>query len=305
MQQVVVLAGVLAVDGAVGAHHRGSMGLLGGGPERGEVDLVLGPLADDHIIGGGVPVGLLVVHGKVLDLGHLPLALHPVDVRHGQRGVEVRVLGVGLERAAPARVAVDVHGRAQVDHGALAALLRPDDLAVLGGQGPVPGGGQGDRGRQLRDAGEAVAHPDRAVFLAHGRDAQAGDRGDVEDVRLAGARPGDHVDLVGQGHLGQQHLHPLAHRQGLVQPGAGGGRGSRPGRAARGGGAQADAELADAEAAEASPAGSKTARNVAAAIPGRRRVREPRISVIAQPPLPAASRGRSHPGRSLRPRRSD
>ena len=237
MQQVVVLAGVLAVDGAVGAHHRGGMGLLGGGPERGQVDLVLGPLADDHIIGGGVPVGLLVVHGEVLDLGHLPLALHPVDVRHGQRGVEVRVLGVGLERAPPARVAVDVHGRAQVDHGALAALLRPDDLAVLGGQGPVPGGGQGDGGRHLGDAGEAVAHPDRTVFLAHGRDAQARDRGDVEDVRLAGARPGDHVDLVGQGHLGQQHLHPLAHRQGLVQPGAGGGRGSRPGRAARGGGA--------------------------------------------------------------------
>src|SRR5580704_12883359 len=66
----------------------------------------------------------------------------------------------------------------------------------------------------------------------------------------------------------------------------------------------AEGEAAEAEAAEASPAGSKTARNAAAAIPGRRRVREPRISVIAQPPLPAASRGRSHPGRSLRPRRS-
>ena len=237
MQQIVVLARVLAVDGAVGAHHRGGVSLLGGGPERGQVDLVLGPLADDHVVGRRVPVGLLVVHGEVLDLGHLSLALHPVDVRHGHRGVQVRVLGVGLERAPPARVAVDVHRRAQVDHGALAALLRPDDLAVLGGQGPVPGGGQGHRGGELGDAGEAVAHPDGAVFLAHGRDAQARDRRDVEHVRLAGARPGDHADLVGQRHPRQQHPDPLGHRQRLVQPGAGSGRGSYPGRAARGGGA--------------------------------------------------------------------
>ncbi len=235
VQQVVVLAGVLAVDGAVGAHHRGGVSQLGGGPERGQVDLVLGPLADDHIIGRRVPVGLLVVQGEVLDLGHLPLALHPVDIRHGHRGVEVRVLGVGLERAPPARVPVDVHGRAQIDHGALAALLRADDLAVLGGEGPIPGGGQGDGRGHLGDAGQAITHPDGPVFLAHGRDAQARDRGDVEDVRLAGARAGDHVDLVGQGHPGQQHPDPLAHRQGLVQPGTGGGRGSYPGRAARGG----------------------------------------------------------------------
>src|ERR1700722_18192017 len=58
----------------------------------------------------------------------------------------------------------------------------------------------------------------------------------------------------------------------------------------------ADAEPADAEAAEAGPAGSKTARNAAAAIPGRRRVREPRMSVIARPPLPAAKSRPVPPG---------
>src|ERR1700733_12859178 len=68
--------------------------------------------------------------------------------------------------------------------------------------------------------------------------------------------------------------------------------------APRAGAEPAEAEPADAEAAVASPAGSNTARNAAAAIPGRRLVREPRLLVIARPPLPDG-RGRSHPGRAL------
>src|ERR1700729_1505446 len=59
---------------------------------------------------------------------------------------------------------------------------------------------------------------------------------------------------------------------------------------------RAEEEPADAEAAVASPAGSKTARNAAAAIPGRRLVREPRMSVIARPPLPAAKSRPVPPG---------
>src|SRR5580704_15501692 len=69
--------------------------------------------------------------------------------------------------------------------------------------------------------------------------------------------------------------------------------------------ALADAGPAAAEAAEASPAGSKTARNAAAAIPGRRLVREPRMSVIAQPPLPTAKSRPVPPGATFRPRRTD
>src|SRR5580704_621537 len=69
--------------------------------------------------------------------------------------------------------------------------------------------------------------------------------------------------------------------------------------------AEAEAEPAEAEAAVASPAGSKTARNAAAAIPGRRLVREPRMSVIAQPPLPTAKSRPVPPGATFRPRRTD
>src|ERR1700722_17945132 len=68
---------------------------------------------------------------------------------------------------------------------------------------------------------------------------------------------------------------------------------------------RAEEEPADAEAAVASPAGSKTARSAAAAIPGRRLVREPRMLVIARPPLPADGRGRSHPGEHFHPCRTD
>src|SRR5580692_12001989 len=69
--------------------------------------------------------------------------------------------------------------------------------------------------------------------------------------------------------------------------------------------AEAETEPAEAEAAVASPAGSKTARNAAAAIPGRRLVREPRMSVIAQPPLPTAKSRPVPPGATFRPRRTD
>ena len=218
-EQVLVLAGGLAVDRAVGAHHRGRLGPLGRGPERGQVDLVQRPRAHDRVVGRGVAVGLLVVHREVLDLRHHPLALHPVDLRHGDRRVQERVLGIGLERPAPARVPVDVHRRPQVDRLPLTALLGPDHLPVLGRQRPVPGGRQGYPGRQLGDAGQAVAHPVGAVLQVHGRDAQARDGRDVP-------RAGHHADLVGQRHPGQQQAHPLAGRQRPAEPRArrGGGR---------------------------------------------------------------------------------
>src|ERR1700722_8983701 len=60
--------------------------------------------------------------------------------------------------------------------------------------------------------------------------------------------------------------------------------------------APAEAARAGAGLAVASPTDTQTARNAAAAIPGRRRVREPRISVIARPPLPAAKSRPVPPG---------
>ncbi len=266
VHQVLVLAGGLAVDRAVGTHDRGSLGLLCRGPERGQVDLVQRPRAHDRVVRRGVAVRLLVVHREVLHLRHLALALHPVDIRGRHGRVQVRVLGVGLERPPPARVAVDVHRRAQVDHGPLAPLLRPDDLPVLGGQRRVEGGRQGYSGGHLRHAGEAVTHADRAVLLADGRDAQAGDRRDVEHVRLAEPGPGHHVDLVREGHLSQQHLDPLVYRERLVKPRAG-----RAGRRCRGAGRAPEAPAT--VAAKAVSGSVSTSANASAASAAIRRIR--------------------------------
>jgi hypothetical protein len=129
-----------------------------------------------------VAVGFLVVHSEVLDHGHLALALHTLDVGGRHRRVQVGILGVGLERPAPPRVAVDIHGRTEVDHRSLGVLLRSDDRAVVPGQRGVEGGRQGYGGRHLGHAGQAVTDADRTVLLANRGDAQARDRRDVEDV---------------------------------------------------------------------------------------------------------------------------
>ena len=169
-----VVAGEVPVDHRVGAHRRGRLRLLHRGLERRQVDLLQRAVVDDDVVLRGIAVRLLVVDGVVLHLVHLTRALQAVDLAGGQRHVQVRVLGVGLERPAPARVAVDVDRRPQVDGRALADLLGPDHLAVLAGLGGVEGGGQGDAGGQLGDAGQAVGHAVRPVFLAQARDAEAG-----------------------------------------------------------------------------------------------------------------------------------
>ena len=128
--QVGVVAGEVAVDHRVRAHDRG-VARLHRRVERRQVDLVLGPGVDDHVVGGRVPVRLLVVHREVLHLGLHVLALHAGDLGHGERGVQGGILAQRLERPAPARVPVDVHRRAEVGAGPLAVLLGPDHLAVL------------------------------------------------------------------------------------------------------------------------------------------------------------------------------
>ena len=111
LEQARVLAGVDAVHAVVRAHHGPHPGLLHGGLERGQVDLVQRPRidlgADRHAF------GLLVVGGEVLDCSHHALALHSLDVGHGRARGEFRVFAVVLEVAATQRRARDVHRRAE------------------------------------------------------------------------------------------------------------------------------------------------------------------------------------------------
>ncbi len=217
LQQVVLTLGT-AVDRRVGAHHRGGVGAGDRRLEGGEVELVQRPLADDLVVRRGVAVGLLVVVVVVFDLGELPLALDAVDLGGRERAAEERVLAERLKRPSPARIPIEVDRRSEVDRGSLAALLVADHLAVLASQRRGERRGQVDAGGQLRDAGEPVGNPGGAVLLAELRDAQARDRGLVEDVGVARAVALDEVDLVRQGHLRHQLRDPGRDRLGLVQP---------------------------------------------------------------------------------------
>jgi len=240
-ERVAVLAGVLAVDRRVAAHHRGGVALRHRRVKLRQVDLLHRPLADDRVVGGGVAVRLLVVHRVVLDLGHHILALHAVDVPDGGLAGQVRVLAVALERPPPARVTDDVHGGAEVHVRALAVFLAADHRAVLLRERRVEGRGESHRRRQLGDARYAVRDALRPVFQVQAGDAQPGVRRDVADVAGgAGRVPGavDHGELVVEGHLGEHLGGPDRVRGTGPDPGAGGGRG-------RGGPAGGDADERD------------------------------------------------------------
>ena len=138
-----------AVDGVEGAHHRGRAGFDRGMVGR-EVDLAQRDLA--HV--GGVVVAAGdggAVGGEVLDadgdrigLGEIALlvALDP-GARH--RGAEIGVFAVGLDDAAPARIAGDVdHGREDPGDAVGAGFGAPVRATISAACG-IPAGGDGER----------------------------------------------------------------------------------------------------------------------------------------------------------------
>ena len=72
VEQVVVLAGVVAVDEVVGAHHRRRLGDSDGDLEGEQVGLAHGPLVEQDVHDGAS--GLLIVERIVLDVAHDVLA---------------------------------------------------------------------------------------------------------------------------------------------------------------------------------------------------------------------------------------
>ena len=120
-QQRAVLARVGAVEPVIGAHHRADVGVLDGGLEGGEVDLLLGAFVDLHV--DAAAQRLLVVGGEVLDGGDDVLALEAADLRDRELAGQERVLAEGLKRAAPQRDPQDVDRRGERHVAALAPEL--------------------------------------------------------------------------------------------------------------------------------------------------------------------------------------
>ena len=162
-----------------------------------------------HLGVDAAAVGLLVIHGEVLDTHGRTLILDTLGVAQGESGAEDRILAQVLVSAAADRQALDVHGRAEDNILAAQAGLDTHTLSVLVCQVLGPGGREGGARREIGGGVklparglEAVGHAlfadaEGAVGIVHVGDAEALDTGGGH-VRLAVK----HVDLLLQGHLG-------------------------------------------------------------------------------------------------------
>ncbi len=149
--------------------------------------------------------------------------------------VRRRILGQALEGAAPARVAVDVDGGAEIGAGALGGLFGAERDAVEQRVVLGEGSGDGDAGGELRHVGEQVGDAGRSILVADARDAQLRIGGGEEHVghrgirALAGAVALHERDVVRNGHLREQHVDAVRDGQARVEPGAVGRVADRPG----------------------------------------------------------------------------
>ncbi len=182
VEQIVVLAGPVAIELVVRAHHRTGLAALDRQFESQQVGFAHGLLANAHVH-RGAPC-LLVVQGKVLDGGHHVLAFDAAD-RFADHGAgQQRVFAGVFEVAAVARLAHQVGAAGQQHVEALGMRFAADHGAAAEGGFRIPGGGGDGAGRQRRGvvagphalgAGYAQA---RIAFL-DGGNAQAFDRRNV------------------------------------------------------------------------------------------------------------------------------
>ena len=224
VEQVVVVAGVLAAELVVGAHHRERPALAHSRLERRQVDLPQRPLVHLHV--DRAAVLLLVVDGEVLDAGDRLLGLHALHVAHGHAAGEPRVLAEVVVVAAAQRRSLDVERGAEDHVLAARAGLVPDHAAVGVGQLGVPGRGEGHadghRGREVARPAGRLPRVD-AHLLAHALRPVGGPQvGHAEPLDAAGAELAvgvDEADLLLEGEAGQQVLDARVERASGVEVG--------------------------------------------------------------------------------------
>ena len=178
VQQVRILARVHAVHQIVGAHHGLHMGILDGDLECQQVALACPALVDLHV--GEGAAGLLIVQGVVLDAAdHVPV-LNGANVSGGDFSGEDRVLALGFESAAVARLAADqIDVPTEIHVESVRGGLGADHGSELVGQVRVPRRRAGE-GRGKGSGGRAgVGEPQAAIHEVQIGNAQGRDTGDV------------------------------------------------------------------------------------------------------------------------------
>ena len=154
VQQILVVAAMLALIFIVGTHDRPGAALLDGRLESWEVNLMQCPVVDHDVVIQSVL--LLVVQREMLDAGGHAVLLHLPDIgNHHPRGEE-GVLTHILEIAAVQRRAIDVHAGTQQDVLLTVARLLADGFAVEGRHLGIPRRGET---RQRREGRAGVIRP--------------------------------------------------------------------------------------------------------------------------------------------------
>ena len=110
-KQLVILLGVFAIQFVVGTHDRPGLSFLHRNFKILQVDFPEGPAAHQRVILG--PVGLLVVHGVVLDGGSGPIGLDAPDIGRRHLPTQERVFGEILEVPSIERITMNVHARCE------------------------------------------------------------------------------------------------------------------------------------------------------------------------------------------------
>jgi len=181
-RQRAVLGHVHAVERIVARHDGADLRPGHRLAKGGKVDFMERPLVD--VRRNVVAVPLLVVADEVFDAGHDPFGLHPLDIGRRRLGRQIGIFAVVFEIAAAQRRTIDVHPRPEQDMHAARPAVLSQSAAVVAHQRAIPRRSRGDAAREHRTA-RIVAHALRAVGHADLRDAQPGNRTDIEGVETA------------------------------------------------------------------------------------------------------------------------
>ncbi len=210
IEQVRVLAGIHAVHQIVGAHDRLHVGVLETNLKGQQIALASRAVIDLDVHGGAG--GFLIVQCEVLDARDHVLVLDGPKMRSRDLPRQHRILALGLERAAVARLASDqVDVAAEIDIDAVGAQLGSDDAAILVRLVDIPTRGTGDGRGKCGGRSHTVANPHAAVGQIEVRDAEPRDsRNPAHGAARNRAGSAMHqLDLLILGHLCQQFIGAL------------------------------------------------------------------------------------------------
>ncbi len=231
IEQVVVLAGPVAIDLVVGAHHAGGLRHLDCDLECKQIGLAHGALVHHHV--DDVASGLLIVEGVMFDVAHNVLGLHSACKLSDDVAGQDRVFAGILEVATVPRLARKVHAAADGHVETHGTQFPAQHLAVEMRGVEIEGAGQRHHGRQQRcvvPIERRHSNADCGVRQIDVRNAEPRDPWHVSGAVIRCCRDGtssfqytpagavDELELLRRRHLVHHQIGTRIRRQRLVVP---------------------------------------------------------------------------------------